>query len=68
MFLLALLILPGVESYKIRRTECRLEGEEMEEMLCTCGGLGDPYSIVMNKVVMMMIDDDYNDDDDSLGP
>ena len=26
------------------------EAEESSVMLCTCGGIGDPYSIIMNKV------------------
>ena len=41
-------------SYKIRRSECFMaearDGEESTEMHCTCGGIGDPYSIIMNKV------------------
>ena len=40
--------------YKIRRSECFMaearDGEESTEMHCTCGGIGDPYSIIMNKV------------------
>ena len=40
--------------YKIRRSDCFMaearDGEESSEMQCTCGGIGDPYSIIMNKV------------------
>ena len=41
--------------YKIRRSECYIDdpledGEESTVMFCTCGGIGDPYSIIMNKV------------------
>ena len=40
--------------YKIRRSDCFMaearDGEESTEMHCTCGGIGDPYSIIMNKV------------------
>ena len=40
--------------YKIRRSDCFMaearDGEESSEMHCTCGGIGDPYSIIMNKV------------------
>ena len=40
--------------YKIRRSECFMaESRDVEEstvMHCTCGGIGDPYSIIMNKV------------------
>ena len=43
-------VLAGVQGYKIRRTQCSLAGQENEVMVCTCGGLGDPYSIIMNKV------------------
>ena len=49
VFLLLVLVCGG-EGYKIRRTDCRLDGERSEVMVCTCGGLGDPYSIIMNKV------------------
>ena len=42
------------EGYKIRRSDCFMaearDGEESTEMHCTCGGIGDPYSIIMNKV------------------
>ena len=48
--MLVLVLLSAVEGYKIRRTDCSLAGEESEVMTCTCGGLGDPYSIIMNKV------------------
>ena len=41
--------------YKIRRSDCFMaesrDGEESTEMHCTCGGIGDPYSIIMNKVM-----------------
>ena len=47
---LLLTVLAGVQGYKIRRTQCSLAGQENEVMVCTCGGLGDPYSIIMNKV------------------
>ena len=40
--------------YKIRRSDCFMaearDGDESSEMHCTCGGIGDPYSIIMNKV------------------
>ena len=35
--------------YKIRRSECVMDEEDDNTMLCTCGGIGDPYSIIMNK-------------------
>ena len=38
----------GAEAYKIRRTECSMA--DTTSMVCTCGGIGDPYSIIMNKV------------------
>ena len=47
---LLLTVLAGVQGYKIRRTQCSLAGQENEVMVCTCGGIGDPYSIIMNKV------------------
>ena len=38
----------GAEGYKIRRTDCSMADTTV--MVCTCGGIGDPYSIIMNKV------------------
>ena len=48
-------LLDGTIGYKIRRSECYMDdasedGEESTVMFCTCGGIGDPYSIIMNKV------------------
>jgi len=38
-------------AYKIRRSDCRMDDSEVDSsvMFCTCGGIGDPYSIIMNK-------------------
>ena len=45
--------------YKIRRSDCFMaearDGEESSEMHCTCGGIGDPYSIIMNKVISVCV-------------
>ena len=45
--------------YKIRRSDCFMaearDGEDSTEMHCTCGGIGDPYSIIMNKVSFRVI-------------
>ena len=38
----------GAGAYKIRRTDCSMA--DTTAMVCTCGGIGDPYSIIMNKV------------------
>ena len=38
----------GAGAYKIRRTDCSMA--DTTSMVCTCGGIGDPYSIIMNKV------------------
>ena len=50
---LLLALVTATSSYKIRRSECWVEageGEASTTMVCTCGGIGDPYSIIMNKV------------------
>ena len=37
--------------YKIRRSDCWIN-DTMEYMMhCTCGGIGDPFSIILNKVI-----------------
>ena len=49
---LLLALVTATSSYKIRRSECWVEegeGEASTTMVCTCGGIGDPYSIIMNK-------------------
>ena len=49
--LLLAALVTAASSYKIRRSECWVgEGEASTTMVCTCGGIGDPYSIIMNKV------------------
>ena len=50
MLFLFLLLAGGgeTEGYKIRRTDCSMADTTV--MVCTCGGIGDPYSIIMNKV------------------
>ena len=50
MLFLFLLLTGGgeTEGYKIRRTDCSMADTTV--MVCTCGGIGDPYSIIMNKV------------------
>ena len=50
--LLLAALVTAASSYKIRRSDCWVEeeGEASTTMVCTCGGIGDPYSIIMNKV------------------
>ena len=48
MLFVFLLLAGGAEAYKIRRTDCSMA--DTTSMVCTCGGIGDPYSIIMNKV------------------
>ena len=55
---LLLALVTATSSYKIRRSECWVEegeGEASTTMVCTCGGIGDPYSIIMNKVDKLII-------------
>ena len=40
----------------VRRSDSFM-GEESSEMHCTCGGIGDPYYIIMNKVSSRVIRD-----------
>ena len=41
---------PGL-GYKIRCSDCWIN-DTMEYMMhCTCGGIGDPFSIILNKVI-----------------
>ena len=37
--------------YKIRRSDCWMNDTMDYMMHCTCGGIGDPFSIILNKVV-----------------
>jgi len=46
---LIIIIVSVSDGYKIRRSECVMSEEDESTMLCTCGGIGDPYSIIMNK-------------------
>ena len=51
MILLSLMMTQVTWSYKIRRSDCWMNPSEENSsvMFCTCGGIGDPYSIIMNK-------------------
>ena len=40
--------------YKIRRSDCMMNDTMDHVMHCTCGGIGDPFSIILNKVVYNM--------------
>ena len=40
---------PGL-GYKIRRSDCWINDTMEYRMHCTCGGIGDPFSIILNKV------------------
>ena len=44
------LIIPRLNCYKIKRTDCVLDDIDEQKMICTCGGIGDPFSIILNKV------------------
>ena len=58
---LLIIIVSVSDGYKIRRSECVMSEEDESTMLCTCGGIGDPYSIIMNKVsikVSFIVTDD----------
>ena len=44
------LIIPRLNCYKIKRTDCVLDNIDEQKMICTCGGIGDPFSIILNKV------------------
>ena len=44
------LIIPRLNCYKIKRTDCVLDDIDEQKMVCTCGGIGDPFSIILNKV------------------
>merc|ERR1719427_68096 len=35
--------------YKIRRSDCWMNDTMDYMMHCTCGGIGDPFSIILNK-------------------
>ena len=39
-----------VLGYKIRRSDCWINDTMDYMMHCTCGGIGDPFSIILNKV------------------
>ena len=42
--------------YKIRRSDCWVN-DTMEYMMhCTCGGIGDPFSIILNKVKLLEVE------------
>ena len=53
VFILLVYLLGMSLAYKIRRSDCRMDDSEVDSsvMFCTCGGIGDPYSIIMNKVL-----------------
>lgn len=40
---------PYAESYKIRRSDCMINDTRDSVMHCTCSGVGDPFSIILNK-------------------
>jgi len=48
-FLPLLLLLGNIEAYKIKRTDCRQNDSLPFVLHCTCGGIGDPFSIILNK-------------------
>ena len=39
--------------YKIRRSDCWMNDTMDYMMHCTCGGIGDPFSIILNKVKLL---------------
>jgi len=48
LILLLAAVTPLSQSYKIRRTNCDIE-DGSSTMYCTCGGIGDPFAIILNK-------------------
>ena len=42
--------------YKIRRSDCWINDTMDYMMHCTCGGIGDPFSIILNKVKLRDIE------------
>ena len=55
----ALLLLCTVRlglGYKIRRSNCWMNDTMDYMMHCTCGGIGDPFSIILNKVKLLKVE------------
>ena len=42
--------------YKIRRSDCWINDTMDYMMHCTCGGIGDPFSIILNKVKLLEVE------------
>ena len=42
--------------YKIRHSDCWINDTMDYMMHCTCGGIGDPFSIILNKVKLLEVE------------